>query len=92
MRKGIRFWVLVSIFSLLVPGYALAGPKGQGQGAGQGGGQGGGKAMQQQKWSSGQPPGWGQGTKTGWSKKDSTVPPGLQKKDQLPKGIQKKSQ
>lgn len=86
MRKGMLFWVLVAIFSLLLPGYALAGPKGQGQG------QGGGQSMQQQKWSTGQPPGWGQGTKKGRSNKDTTVPPGLQKKDQLPKGIQKKSQ
>ena len=92
MGKGMRFWVLVAIFSLLVPASALAGPKGQGQGQGKGAGQGGGQTMQQQKWSSGQPPGWGQGSKSGWSNKGTTVPPGLQKKDQLPKGIQKKSQ
>ena len=47
--------------------------------------------MQQEKFSNGQPPGWGQGKKTGWEKKGSTVPPGLQKKDQLPKGLQKKA-
>lgn len=90
MRKRMGFWVLAAVFSLLLSGSpALAGGKGQGQGKANG--QGAGQAGQQGKFSNGQPAGWSQGKKTGWEKKGATVPPGLQKKDQLPKGLQKKS-
>jgi hypothetical protein len=89
MRKIMGFWVAVAVFSLLLTGSpALAGPKGQGQA--KGGGQGAGQAGQG-NFTDGQPKGWGQGKKSGWEKKGSTIPPGLQKKDQLPKGLQKKA-
>lgn len=74
---------LISI--LLVSAPAFAAGKGQGATGNQNVGQSG----QQGKWSNGQPPGWSKGQKTGWKKQNSSMPPGLQKKDQLPQGLQK---
>ena len=88
MSKAKWFGLLAALISLLLAG-APAGAGGKGQGQGATGSQNGGQTSQQGKWDNGQPPGWSQGQKTGWKKQNSSKPPGLQKKDQLPQGLQK---
>ena len=75
------FWMAVAVFSLLLSGSpALAGYKGQGQAVVNS--QGAVTVVQPVK----QPPGWGEGNKTGWQKKGTVTPPGLQKKGNIPPG------
>jgi hypothetical protein len=82
MRKKIGLLVAVAAFSLLLAGSpALAGPK-KGQGQVVIDGQGAVQVVQPVT----PPQGWSQGKKTGWQKKGTVTPPGLEKKGKIPPG------